>query len=138
MAQIALGLEEKIFIGNLNAERDWGHAKDFVEAMWLMLQQAVPEDFVIATGVTTSVRDFCKMAFAAAGISISFRGEGQQEVGYVESVQDKDVKAKPGQTVVEVDTSYYRPTEVDLLIGDASKAEKKLGWKPRYKLPELP
>ena len=137
VAQIALGLGEKIFIGNLNAQRDWGHAKDFVEAMWRMLQQPKPEDFVVATGITTTVRDFCKMAFKAAGITIAFKGEGDQEIGFVESVHEPDVKCKPGQTVVQVDPRYYRPTEVDLLIGDAAKAKATLGWQPKYTLPEM-
>ena len=137
VAQIALGLDTRIFIGNLNAQRDWGHAKDFVEAMWRMLQHPEPEDFVIATGVTTSVRDFCKMAFEAAGITVSFRGNGTKEIGVVETVQNAEVKCKAGQTVVEVDTRYYRPTEVDLLIGDAAKAKEKLGWQPKYTLAEM-
>lgn len=137
VAQIALGLQEKIFVGNLNAERDWGHAKDYVEAMWRMVQQSEPEDFVIATGKTTSVRDFCTMAFEAAGIKISFSGQDQKEVGIVERVNNKDCKIKPGQTVVAVDARYYRPTEVDLLIGDATKAKEKLGWQPSHTLAEL-
>jgi GDPmannose 4,6-dehydratase len=137
VAQIALGLDEKIFIGNLNAQRDWGHAKDYVEVMWRMLQQPNPEDFVVATGVTTSVRDFCRMAFSAAGITISFRGQGNKELGVVEAVDSPEAKCKVGQTVVEVDPRYYRPTEVDLLIGDATKAKEKLGWQPRYTLQEM-
>ncbi len=137
VARIALGLDDKIFMGNINAQRDWGHAKDFVEAMWRMLQQPKPDDYVVATGVTTSVRDFCKMAFKAAGIIISFKGEGDQEVGIVESISNAEVKCKPGQKVIEVDPRYYRPTEVDLLIGDASRAKAKLGWQPRYTLTEM-
>lgn len=137
VAQIALGLQDKIFVGNLNAERDWGHAKDYVEAMWRMVQQSEPEDFVIATGKTTSVRDFCTMAFEAAGIKISFSGKDQKEVGIVEQVNNKDCKIKAGQTVVAVDARYYRPTEVDLLIGDATKAKEKLGWQPSYTLAAL-
>ncbi len=136
VARIVLGLEEKLFIGNLNAQRDWGHAKDYVEAMWKMLQQAEPEDFVIATGKTTSVRDFCKMAFEAAGVIISFRGEGEEEVGIVESTQ-AGTKVEQGQVVVSVDTRYFRPTEVDLLIGDATKAKEKLDWQPEYTLSQL-
>lgn len=137
VAQIALGREPTLFIGNLNAQRDWGHAKDYVEAMWMMLQQSVPEDFVIATGITTSVRDFCKMAFAAAGIAISFRGEGEKEVGVVESHNHPAVGVKVGQVVIAVDPRYFRPTEVELLIGDPTKAKTKLGWKPRYALIDL-
>lgn len=137
VARIALGLDERIFIGNLNAERDWGHAKDFVEAMWRMLQQPTPEDFVVATGITTSVKDFCKMAFSAAGITIAFRGEGDKETAIVESVDNAAVNCKPGQTVVEIDPRYYRPTEVDLLIGNAAKARAKLGWQPSYTLAEM-
>lgn len=136
VAQIALGLEKRLFIGNLNAQRDWGHAKDYVEAMWMMLQQTVPEDFVIATGKTTSVRDFCIMAFKAAGIEILFRGSGEKEEGVVESVNG-DMKVEKGQVVISVDARYFRPTEVDLLIGDASKAKKKLGWEPKYSLDQL-
>lgn len=137
VAQIALGLQEKIFIGNLNAQRDWGHAKDYVDAMWRMLQQSVPEDYVVATGKTTSVRDFCSMAFGAAGITISFHGKDEKEVGIVEQVNNPDCRLKPGVTVIEVDSRYYRPTEVDLLIGDATKAKEKLGWQPRYTLADM-
>ncbi len=137
VAQIALGLEDKIFIGNLNAERDWGHAKDYVDAMWRMLQQPSPEDFVIATGKKTSVRDFCKMAFAAAGIEIVFQGAGEKETAIVERVASHVSTAKPGQVVIQIDPRYYRPTEVDLLIGDASKAKAKLGWEPSHTLKEL-
>ncbi len=137
VAQIALGLADRIFIGNLDARRDWGHAKDYVEAMWLMLQQQVPEDFVVATGKTTTVRDFCIMAFAAAGIEISFEGKGEKERGVVVKNSQAEFKLKPGQVVVEIDPRYFRPTEVDLLIGDAAKAKAKLGWSPRYTLEEL-
>ncbi len=137
VAQIALGLEEKIFLGNLNAERDWGHAKDYVEAMWKMLQHSTPEDFVIATGIKTSVRQLCIMAFEAAGISISFRGKGAKEVGIVESVNNPTIKAKAGQTIIEIDPAYYRPTEVELLIGNAAKAKEKLGWQPTHTLQEM-
>jgi len=137
VAQIALGLTSKIFVGNLNAERDWGHAKDYVDAMWRMLQQSEPDDFVIATGTKTSVRDFCKMAFAAAGIEIAFKGTGESETAVVEKVADADSAVKPGQAVVQIDPRYYRPTEVDLLLGDPTKARKKLGWEPRHTLQEL-
>ncbi|HWA33433.1 MAG TPA: GDP-mannose 4,6-dehydratase [Cyclobacteriaceae bacterium] len=137
VAQIALGLNEKIFIGNLNAERDWGHAKDYVDAMWRMLQHPAPEDFVIATGKKTSVRDFCRMAFEAAGIEIVFKGKGEDETAVVDKVVGDAPNVKPGQVVVQIDQRYYRPTEVDLLIGDASKAKAKLGWEPRHTLREL-
>ncbi len=137
VAQIALGLGEKIFVGNLNAQRDWGHAKDYVEAMWLMMQHAEADDFVVATGKTTTVRDLCTMAFAAAGITVAFQGSGEQEKGVVVKNSSSDVDIKPGQVVVEVDPRYFRPTEVDLLIGDASKAKAKLGWEPRYTLEEM-
>lgn len=128
VAAIANGKQDKLFLGNLSAQRDWGHAKDYVEAMWLMLQQDKPEDFVIATGVTTTVRDFVKLAFREAGIEIEFIGEGASEVGI-----DKNT----GRELVCVDSRYFRPTEVDLLIGDPSKAISKLGWKPRYTLSSL-
>lgn len=127
-AKIALGLQEKLFLGNLDAKRDWGHAKDYVEAMWLMLQQDKPEDFVIATGVTTTVRDFVKLAFREAGIEVEFKGNGVEEVGF-----DK----KTGKEIVAVDPRYFRPTEVELLIGDPTKANTKLGWKPKHDLASL-
>ena len=134
VAKIALGLENKLFLGNLDAQRDWGHAKDYVEAMWLMLQQETPEDFVIATGVTTRVRDFVRLSFAEVGIEIAFRGKGADERGYVVSCSDPDYQLEKGSEVVAIDTQYYRPTEVDLLIGDPTKAKTKLGWQPRYNL----
>jgi GDPmannose 4,6-dehydratase len=137
VAQIVLGLESKIFMGNLNAERDWGHARDYVEAMWLMLQQSVPEDFVIATGKKTSVREFCEMAFAAAGIQISFRGTGDAEIGVVEAIHDVEAKVSIGQTILQIDPGYYRPTEVELLIGNPAKAKEKLGWTARTSLKDL-
>jgi GDPmannose 4,6-dehydratase len=137
VAKIGLGLQEKLFLGNLNASRDWGHAKDYVEAMWLMLQQEVPEDFVIATGVTTPVRDFVKMAFAEIGIKLAFKGKDDKEYGEVVSCDHPDYQLEKGKTLVVVDPKYFRPTEVDLLIGDASKARKKLGWIPKYDLPAL-
>jgi GDPmannose 4,6-dehydratase len=127
-ARIKLGLQEKLYLGNLNAQRDWGHAKDYIEGMWLMLQQDKPEDFVLATGVTTSVRDFVNLSFKEVGIEIRWEGENESEIG-------KD--AKTGKNLVEVDPNYYRPTEVDLLIGDASKANNQLGWKPKIQLAEL-
>ena len=137
VAKIALGLQEKLFMGNLDAKRDWGHAKDFVEAMWLMLQQPQPEDFVIATGVTTTVREFIQMAFAELGIEIVFKGKGVEEKGYVSSCSNPDYQLEIGQDVVCVDPEYFRPTEVEILIGDPTKAKAKLGWKPRYSLNDL-
>ncbi len=134
VSRIAHGLQEKIYLGNLNAKRDWGHAKDYVEATWLILQQEVAEDFVIATGETTSVRDFVKTAFKVLGADVIFKGEGEKEIGIISKSSNKDLAFKEGQVVIEVDPTYYRPTEVDLLIGDASKARKKLNWKPKYTL----
>lgn len=137
VAQIIHGFTDKIFLGNLNAERDWGHAKDYVLAMWKILQQPKPDDYVIATGKTTTVRDFCTMAFTAAGIAIDFKGKGNNEIGFVVKSSNPDFKAKPGTVVVQVDPNYYRPTEVDRLIGDATKARKQLGWKPSYTLQSM-
>jgi len=134
LAKIVLGMQDKIFLGNLDARRDWGHARDYVEAMWLMLQQPEPEDYVIATGITTSVRDFVKMAFREAGIEIEFRGNDEKEKGYITRVTNKDVMLEEGKEVVAIDTKYYRPTEVDMLVGDPSKAQQKLGWVPQYDL----
>ena len=135
-AQIALGMSDKLYVGNLEASRDWGHAKDYVEAMWMMLQQQEPEDFVIATGITTKVRDFIKMAFKELGAVLEFRGSGKEEKGFIKSCDD-NFSLKPGQQVVAVDPNYFRPTEVDLLIGDATKAKEKLGWQPKYTLQEM-
>jgi GDPmannose 4,6-dehydratase len=137
IARIVLGLHDKLYMGNLDSKRDWGHAKDYVEAMWLMLQQDKPEDFVIATGVTTSVRDFIKMAFEEVGVEIDFKGKGLGEKGYVVKSENPDYKLKKGTIVVEIDSKYFRPTEVDLLLGDASKANKILGWQPKYDLKML-
>jgi len=137
VAEIVLGLKDKLWLGNLDSKRDWGHAKDYVEAMWLMLQQPEPEDFVIATGVTTSVRDFLIMAFEHAGIELGFRGEGVNEVAYITKVINEDCSLNEGDVVVEVDKRYFRPTEVDILLGDASKAKEKLGWSPKYNVKEL-
>ncbi len=144
-AKIALGIQNCLYLGNLSAQRDWGHAKDYVEAMWLILQQEKPEDFVIATGVTTSVRDFVKMSFAELGIEIEFSGKHEHERGViididetkVESLKLKAENLRPGTTVVKVDPKYFRPTEVDLLIGDPTKSNNKLGWKPKYNLSAL-
>jgi len=137
VAKIVMGLQDKIFLGNLDAKRDWGHAKDYVEAMWLMLQQSKPEDYVIATGITTSVRDFVRMSFAEAGVELEFKGKNEKEVGIVVSCNNPDYQLEPGKEVLAVDPRYYRPTEVDLLIGDPSKANKQLGWKPKYDLANL-
>ncbi len=137
VAKIALGMQDKIYLGNMDAKRDWGHAKDYVEAMWLIMQQDVPEDFVIATGVTTTVRDFVKMAFAEVGAVLEFRGEGVEEKGYVVASNNPDFPIEIGKEVVAVDAAYFRPTEVDLLIGDPTKSKTKLGWVPKYDLPML-
>jgi len=137
VAKIALGLQDTLYMGNLDARRDWGHAKDYVEATWLMLQQDTPEDFVIATGVTTTVRDFIKMAFSQLGIEIAFKGEGINESGYISSCSNPNYMLQEGKHVVCIDSKYFRPTEVDLLIGDPSKAFEKLGWKPTYTLKGL-
>jgi GDPmannose 4,6-dehydratase len=136
VAKIALGLQEKIFLGNLDAQRDWGHAKDYVEAMHLILQQPEPEDYVIATGITTSVRDFVTKAFREVGVYIIFEGKGEREVGIVDRVES-DIRLKSGAEVVCIDPRYHRPTEVDLLIGDPTKAQQKLKWKPSYNLDML-
>ena len=126
--RIKLGLEDKLYLGNLSSKRDWGHAKDYVEGMWRILQQDTPKDYVLATGVTTTIRDFCKMTFAELGMDIEFKGEGVDEVGI-----DKDT----GKVIIEVDPRYFRPTEVDLLLGDSSKARRELGWTPKYNLQAL-
>jgi GDPmannose 4,6-dehydratase len=136
VAQLALGLTDKLYMGNIDAKRDWGHAKDYVEAMWLILQQDKPEDYVIATGITTSVRDFIKMAFEEVGVEVEFTGEGLHEKGYVKSTTG-EYAFTIGQEVVCIDPRYFRPTEVDLLIGDPTKAQEKLGWKPKYSLKEM-
>lgn len=133
VAQLALGLTDKLFMGNLDAKRDWGHAKDYVEAMWRILQQDTPEDYVIATGITTSVRDFIKMAFEEVGVELEFTASGVNETGIVRSSAG-GYAFTPGQEVVKIDPRYFRPTEVDLLIGDATKAQQKLGWEPKYTL----
>jgi GDPmannose 4,6-dehydratase len=137
VAKIALGMQDKIFLGNLDAQRDWGHAKDYVEAMWRILQQPKPEDYVIATGVTTPVREFVRMAFAEVGIELEFKGKDENEVAIVTKCSNPDYQIKPGKEVIAVDKRYYRPTEVDLLIGDPTKAQTQLDWKPKYDLPAL-
>lgn len=137
VAAIAKGRQDTLYLGNLNAERDWGHAKDYVEAMWRILQQDEPEDFVIATGITTRVREFVKMAFAEVGVELAFTGEGVDEVGTVVSCNNPAYQLPAGKQVVAVDPAYFRPTEVDLLIGDATKAKTKLGWEPKHSLAQL-
>jgi len=144
-ARIALNLQERLYLGNLNSKRDWGHAKDYIEAMYLILQQDKPEDFVIATGQTTEIREFVKMAFAHVGVTLAFKGSGVDEVGYVDEIDKQKFETQTGkachltmgQELVFVDPKYFRPTEVDLLIGDPTKSKEKLGWKPKYDLPAL-
>ena len=137
VAQIALGQKDKFYLGNLDAKRDWGHAKDYVRMMWMILQANEAEDWVIATGQTTNVRDFVKMAFAEVGISIKFDGEGVNEKAFISECNHKDYQLEIGKEVLSVDKDYFRPTEVDLLIGDPSKAKEKLGWIPEYDLKSL-
>ena len=137
VAAIVHGLQDTMYLGNLNAQRDWGHAKDYVEAMWLMLQQDKAEDFVSATGITTTVRDFVKMAFKEVGVELSFTGEGVEEKGIVTTCTDAAYQLPIGKEVVAIDPEYFRPTEVDLLIGNAAKAKAKLGWQPKYDLAGL-
>ena len=149
VSRIVLGLQDKVFLGNLSSKRDWGHAKDYIKAMYLMLQQEQPDDYVIATGVTTTIRDFIIMSFAETGVAVEFRGEGVDEQGYIigidETVFEQKVGAdyldafrkRIGASVVGVDPAYFRPTEVDILVGDSSKARQKLGWEPEYDLKQL-
>ncbi|MEW6169416.1 MAG: GDP-mannose 4,6-dehydratase [Pseudomonadota bacterium] len=137
IARIALGLQDCLYLGNLNSLRDWGHARDYVEMQWLMLQQAQPEDFVIATGVQYSVRQFVERAAGELGISVAWEGKGVDEVGIVFAVADKEIKLKPGQKIVAVDPRYFRPAEVETLLGDPTKAKEKLGWTPRTTFEEL-
>lgn len=134
VAQMALGLQDVLFMGNIDSQRDWGHAKDYVEAMWLMLQQDTPEDFVISTGVTTSVREFIRISFREVGVELEFKGEGVDEIATVVSSSNSEFYFEIGQIVVRIDPAYFRPTEVDLLIGDNTKAKTKLGWSPKYSL----
>jgi len=141
-SRIALGLQDKLFLGNLGAKRDWGHAKDYIEAMYLMLQQPTPEDYVIATGITTEVREFVRLSFRDLGIEIDFKGEKENEIGFItnidktrlEFLEIKNTQLSIGKELIFVDPSYYRPTEVDLLIGNPEKAHRQLGWKPKYDL----
>lgn len=137
VSKIALGMQDKLFLGNLDAKRDWGHAKDFVEGMWRILQHDTPEDFVLATGITTEVRDFVRMAFAEIGVLLEFKGEGINEVGIISETQNPEYALQVGKEVVAIDPRYFRPTEVDLLIGDATKARTKLGWQPTHSLKDL-
>jgi GDPmannose 4,6-dehydratase len=146
-ARIALGLQDKFYLGNLDAKRDWGHAKDYVHMMWMILQADQPEDWVIATGKTTTVREFVRLSFAEVGITIRFEGEGLNEVGIIDRIDQKkhqsilnpnnEQRTTIGQVVLYVDSEYFRPTEVDLLIGDPTKAQTKLGWECKYDLPAL-
>lgn len=136
-ARIALGLQDKFYLGNLDAQRDWGHAKDYVRMMWLILQAEEAEDWVIATGTTTKVRDFVRMSFAEVGIELEFKGKGVEEIAYVKACNDPRFQLEKGKEVLSVDPKYFRPTEVDLLIGDATKARTKLGWTIEYNLKDL-
>ena len=147
-ARIALGMQDKLYLGNLSAQRDWGHAKDYVRAMYLILQQEKPDDYVIATGITTAVREFVRLAFAEIGMELQFKGEGVEEKAYLASIDEKVFSERVGDqflealkkrkdALVEVDPAYFRPTEVELLIGDATKARTQLGWEPEYNLKAL-
>ncbi len=136
-SKIALGLQDKIYLGNLDAQRDWGHAKDYIRMMWMILQAEEAEDWVIATGKTTTVRDFVKMCFAHVGVELEFKGKDAEEKGYVTACNNPDYQMEIGKEVIAVDEKYFRPTEVELLIGDASKAREKLGWIPEYDLQGL-
>ncbi len=135
-AKIALGQEDCLYLGNLNSERDWGHAKDYIEGMWLILQQEKPEDYVLATGVTTTIREFVRMSFAEVGIELGFKGDGEKEVGFVVNCTG-EYQLEKGRIIVKVDPKYFRPTEVELLLGDPTKAKTKLGWVPKYNLQGL-
>ncbi|MBK7173418.1 MAG: GDP-mannose 4,6-dehydratase, partial [Bacteroidales bacterium] len=137
VARIALGLQDKLFLGNLSAKRDWGHAKDYIRAMYLMMQQSTPDDFVIATGVTTEVRDFVRKSFELAGLTIEFQGEGVNEKAILVGIENDQCTLPKGSVVVEVDPQYFRPTEVELLLGDPSKAKRLLNWVPEYDLDAL-
>ena len=137
MARIALGLQDCLYLGNMSALRDWGHAKDYVEMQWLMLQQEQPEDFVIATGVQYSVRDFVRSAAAVLGIEVQFEGTGEREIGCVVSVTGAQAQCRVGDVIVRVDPRYFRPTEVETLLGDPTKARERLGWTPTTTFEEL-
>jgi len=134
VSRMALGMQDKLYLGNLEAQRDWGHAKDYVEGMWRILQQETPDDFVLATGVTTSIREFLKIAFGRLGVEIEYKGEGAKERGFVASASKQEFNFTAGQELINIDERYFRPTEVDLLIGDPTKAKEMLGWKPSYDL----
>jgi len=136
-AAIALGKQDCLYLGNLNSQRDWGHAKDYVEAMWRILQQDLPEDYVISTGITTYIRDFVRLSFAEVGIELAFEGENEKEIAKVATCHNPLYQLPVGTIVVRVDPQYYRPTEVDLLIGDPTKSKTKLGWEPKYDLAGL-
>jgi len=136
-AKIVLGKQEKLYLGNLDAKRDWGHAKDYVRMMWMILQAKEAEDWVIATGITTTVRDFVKKSFKVLGIDIAFKGKGVNEIGYVENSSNSKFQIPVGKEIINIDPTYYRPTEVDLLVGDASKAKEKLGWTPQITLDQM-
>lgn len=137
VARIALGMLDTVFMGNIDAKRDWGHARDYVQAMWLILQQDQPDDYVIATGATTTVRDFIRMSFGELGIEVEFTGSGEEEIARVVKCSNPEFQLEPGKVVMKIDPRYYRPTEVELLIGDPSKAKSKLGWEPKYDLAAL-
>jgi GDPmannose 4,6-dehydratase len=134
VARIVLGLQDKFYLGNLSSKRDWGHAKDYIKAMYLILQQDEPEDYVIATGITTEIREFVRLAFNEAGVEVEFRGKGVDEKAYVKSCKNPEYTLPIGKEVLSVDPIYFRPTEVELLIGDPTKAKTKLGWEPEYDL----
>ena len=136
-AKIALGKQEKLYLGNLDAKRDWGHAKDYVRMMWMILQAKEAEDWVIATGITTTVRDFVKKSFKVLGIDIAFKGKGVNEIGYIENTSNSKFQIPVGKEIINIDPTYYRPTEVDLLVGNASKAKEKLGWTPQITLDQM-
>lgn len=136
-SRIALGMQDLLYLGNLDAKRDWGHAKDYVKAMWLMLQQDTPDDYVIATGIATSVREFVRMAFAQVGITLKFKGENQDETGEIQACSNPEFQLPIGKVVLRVDPAYHRPSEVDLLVGDAQKCKEILGWKPEYSVSQL-
>ncbi|MEO1032034.1 MAG: GDP-mannose 4,6-dehydratase [Bacteroidota bacterium] len=137
VSRIALGLQDKFYLGNLDAQRDWGHAKDYVRMMWMILQAEKPEDWVIATGKTTKIRDFVKMSFAELGVELEFKGHGENEKAYILKCNHPDYQLDMGKEVLAVDSRYFRPTEVDVLIGDATKAKEKLGWECKYDLVDL-
>jgi GDPmannose 4,6-dehydratase len=136
-SRIALGLQDKFYLGNLDAKRDWGHAKDYVRMMWMILQADEAEDWVIATGTTTSVREFVRMSFAEVGIELDFKGQGINEKAYIKTCSNPEYQLEIGKEVLAVDPKYFRPTEVDLLIGDPTKAKQKLGWECQYDLKDL-